>query len=211
MGSDRDSNGGNEPGVMPARSPARAKSKKDYQERVQDIRDSADREQAEREATSQLDKRTAAAKNRPMLEMLLDPTAKIDAVVGSAMRNTIADRIRMGGQIVKDTTGNVVGVVEKGKGIFGQDTYTGRSEFNPIGYGRNNYGVKKTKYGYITKSVETTGGGGGGGSATAPAAGEPSSPAPSPTLASSSMSGGARRRSVQAARASGATRRQFLG
>jgi len=208
MGGERDANGGNNPGVMPARSPVRQKTRQERAAAERQIREASDREREEERAIKELDLRTKRSKSVSTTEMMLNPVAKVDAVVGSFTRNQIADRIRRGGKIVRSSDNRVVGVVEEGKGLFGQDVYTGQDMYNPIAYGRKNAGVKQTKYGYTVQAMSTTGS--GGGSATSPAAGG-SSPAPSPTLASAEMSGGARRRSVTAARAAGAARRQFLG
>lgn len=204
-GENGNDDGGKKPGVTPKRSPARAKSKRDYQERVQDIRESADREQAEREAIGQLKSRTQKAKNllEDPLRAVLDPTARIDATIGTKMRSIIAEDIRLGGKIVRDTKGMVVGSTRKN--ALGFEVYTGRSEFSPIG---RKSGVRRTDFGYNVSAAEARDGGDDRQRATTSAAApsEPSEPVSAPSTGLS----GAAKKSLQAARTAGAARRRFI-
>lgn len=197
--------GKDSPGVTPARSPARAKTQRAYESRVRDIEDKADREQAEREAISDLKGRNTKAKNRleDPLRAILDPTARIDAILGNKMRSMIAEDIRLGGTIVRDAkTGQVVGSTSKN--ALGFEVYTGRSEFSPIG----RTDVARTKYGYNVSAAEAPQGGDGPDKSVVTASTDTSAPT-TPTAKATGVSTGARR-SMLASRQSGAARRLFI-
>lgn len=203
MGSER--GGKDSPGVMPARSPVRAKTKQEYQSRVRDIEDKADREQAERVAIGELKGRSAKAKNRleDPLRAVLDPTARIDAILGNKMRSLIAEDIRLGGTIVRDVkTKQVVGSTKKN--ALGFEVYTGRSEFSPIG----RTDIQRTEFGYNVRAAEGPQGGDGPDNAVVTASTDTSAPT-TPTAKATGVSTGARR-SMLASRQSGAARRLFI-
>jgi len=225
MGSERDDK--DKPGVLPARSPVRGR-KIDKQsggprgdggaaERraKEDISRKATREAIEREAIRDLDTRSRAAKerleNQSFVDALMNPFTRIDATMGNWNRDQVAEKIRRGGEIVRAVdTGKVVGVVEKGGGIFGQDTYTGASNYNPIAFGRKNRGVKLDKLrGYVTSSIDMNAVRDGG-ARTISDVNTATSTQPSASPGTTTQLSAGARRSARAQSAAGAARRSFF-
>lgn len=122
-------------------------------------------------------------------------------VIGKKMAQTIMDNIAAGQSAVFSTKGEIVGSV--GKNAFGMETYTGQVGYNPIG---KKTGVKMIGKGYMLGKSDA--GPQGDGPSTAPATGA-SEPTTSPSVPSTELSGAAKK-SLQAARASGAARRRFI-
>lgn len=113
----------------------------------------------------------------------------------------IRDKIASGGTQVLDTSGKIVGVVEKGD--FG-DVYTGASGYSPVGTGK-----KAGATGYVMQESSSIGGGGDGGDGGI-ASTQTASTATNVTGSTTSLSTAARRQALQGG-AGGASRRRFIG
>ncbi len=119
----------------------------------------------------------------------------------------IKDKISAGGTQVLDTSGKIVGVVDKN--AFGADVYTGQGGYSPVGIGK-----KAGRTGYVMtagdiSAAERLSSGGDDG---APIGGATDKPAKDVTDSTTKLSSAARRTSVAAlgAGSGGASRRQFI-
>lgn len=146
-----------------------------------------------------------------LAEMAIDtPIGKIPAsvaslglnVIGKKMAQTIMDNIAAGQSAVFSTKGDIVGSV--GKNALGMDVYTGQVGYNPIG---RKSGVTRIGAGYkLGREMGPEGDGPDRATSSATGASEPTT---SPSVPSTGLSGAAKK-SLQAARASGAARRRFI-
>lgn len=125
-------------------------------------------------------------------------------LMGKKLAGSIMTKIGSGGKAVFDTSGQIVGAVDKN--FMGFDVYTGQTGFNPL----RRKDVKRVGQGYMLSKDPSVEMGADGGGALKPLASSSSGTTTVSGGTSTNLSSAARR-SAKAASAAGATRRQFLG